>query len=114
MKYTLDATNKKLGRLASEIAVLLMGKNRPDFAKNRIPDVSVEILNSSKIVVTANKLRDKTYVSHSGYPGALKTSTMSQIVEKKGMKEVLKRAVLGMLPKNKLRPQMMKNLDIKD
>lgn len=114
MKYTLDATNKKVGRLASEIAVLLMGKNRSDYAKNKIPDVTVDVENTSKLFIDQNKLEQKKYYTHSGYPGGLKEESMAHVVEKKGTKEVLKKAVMGMLPKNKLRPQMMKRLNLKD
>ncbi len=112
--YTLDATGKRVGRLATEVAVLLMGKNRTDFAKNKIPDVKVEVINASKFWIDARKKRDKTYVSHSGYPGSLKTLSMQQVIDSKGEGDVLRRAVLGMLPKNKLRPQMIKNLIIKN
>lgn len=114
MKYSLDATNKKPGRLAAEVAVILMGKNRADFAKNRIPDVDIEVTNAGQMSFDANKLVDKKYASHSGYPGSLKLPSMQQIIDKKGGKEVLRRAVLGMLPKNKLRPQMIKRLKITD
>jgi len=114
MKHSIDATGKRVGRLATEIAVFLMGKNRTDFAKNKIPDVKVEVTNASKMWIDAKKKKDKKYVSHSGYPGSLKTKSMQQVIDSKGEKEVLRKAVLGMLPKNKLRPQMIKNLMIKD
>ncbi|MBX4195497.1 50S ribosomal protein L13 [Candidatus Parcubacteria bacterium] len=114
MKYTFDATNKKPGRLATEVAVLLMGKNRADFAKNKIPDVEIEVTNANLMSFDANKLRDKTYASHSGYPGSLKLPNMQEVLDKKGGKEILRRAVLGMLPKNKLRPQMIKRVKITD
>lgn len=114
MKHSIDATGKRIGRIATEIAVFLMGKNRTDFAKNKIPDVKVEVTNASKMWIDAKKKRDKEYVSHSGYPGNLKTMSMQQVINSKGEKDVLRRAVLGMLPKNKLRPQMMKNLIITD
>lgn len=114
MKYTIDAKNRVPGRVATEVVVLLMGKNRTDFARNRIPEVEVEVLSAAQMSLDANKLRDKTYASHSGYPGNLKLETMGHLVEKRGAKEVLRRAVYGMLPKNKLRPRMMKNLKIQD
>ena len=114
MKYTFDATDKKPGRLAAELAVLLMGKNRTDFAKNTMPDVSIEVTNANAMSFDAKKLIDKKYASHSGYPGSLKLPSMQQMLDKKGGKEILRRAVLGMLPKNKLRPQMIKNLKITD
>lgn len=114
MKHTIDATDKKPGRLATEIAVLLMGKNRADFAKNKIPDIQVEVTSASKMSVDQKKLSDKVYRHHSGYPGALRTHSMKHVIDTKGHKEVLRRAVNGMLPKNKLRSQMMKRLTIID
>ena len=112
-KYTIDAKGRVPGRVATEIAVLLMGKNRTDFARNKIPDVSVEVVSSAEMKLDQKKLRDKTYAHHSGYPGSLKLHSQAHVVETKGHKEVLRRAVYGMLPKNKLRPRMMKNLNIK-
>lgn len=114
MKYTLDATGKVPGRIATEVAVILMGKNRTDFAKNKIPAVEVEVANAGSMKLAQKKLKDKTYAHHSGYVGSLKVRTMEQVVAEKGTKEVLRRAVYGMLPKNKLRPRMMKNLKIRD
>ncbi|MBX4199993.1 50S ribosomal protein L13 [Candidatus Parcubacteria bacterium] len=113
-KVTLDATNKRPGRLATEVAVLLMGKNRTDYVRNDIPDISVEVTNASKLSISEKKRTGKTYSRHSGYPGSLKTLSVEQVVEKKGAKEVLRKAVMGMLPKNKLRARMIKNLTIKD
>lgn len=114
MKYTIDAKGRVPGRVATEVAVLLMGKNRTDFARNKIPSVEVEVVNAGGLTLDAKKLKDKAYYHHSGYPGGLKKESQAQVVEKKGAKEVLRRAVYGMLPKNKLRPKMMKNLKIKD
>jgi large subunit ribosomal protein L13 len=114
MKYEIDAQNKKLGRIASQAATLLMGKNRTDFVRNAIPEVKVEIMNASKLDVTNKKLESKIYKSYSGYPGGLKERSMKKVVSDKGLKEALRIAVKGMLPKNKLRDRMMKNLIIKD
>jgi large subunit ribosomal protein L13 len=114
MTYTLDATNKKPGRLATEVAVLLMGKNRPDFARNKIPAIEVIVTNAGQMSFTPSKLVDKFYARHSGYPGSLKTPSMEQVIEKKGAREVLRMAISGMLPKNKLRAQMLKNLTINE
>ena len=111
-KHSIDASGRKPGRLATELAVLLMGKNRPDFVKNKIPEIDIEVTNANQMSFDANKLIDKLYATHSGYPGALKLQSMEKMIESKGGKEVLRMAVLGMLPKNKLRPQMMKNLTI--
>src|SRR3989344_7737083 len=112
MKYTLDAENKRIGRVATQAAVYLMGKNLGSFAKNNIPDVTVEIKNTSKALVADTKKAQKTYSRYSGYPGGLRQPTMEQVIAKKGYSELFKSAVSGMLPKNKLRQKMMNNLII--
>lgn len=112
MEHTLDAQNKKLGRVASEAASFLMGKDRTDFVRNAIPSVKVKIMNVSKISVTNKKMDDKIYKNYSGYPGGLRERAMKKVVSDKGMREAMRIAVRGMLPKNKLRDQMMKNLII--
>ena len=112
MKYTIDAKDKKVGRIATQAAILLLGKNKTDFAKNKIPDVTVEIKNTSKASIDPKKLKQKTYSQYSGYPGGLKQPTMERMIEKKGYSEIFKKAVSGMLPKNKLRAKMMNNLII--
>lgn len=114
MKHTIDATDKKPGRLATELAVMLMGKNRTDFSKNTIAPVKIEVINASKMSFNSKKLIDKRYATHSGYPGGLKLQSMEKMIASKGGKEVLRMAVLGMLPKNKLRQKMMINLTIKE
>jgi len=113
-KHTIDAKGKVPGRIATQVAVILMGKDRTDFAKNRIPDVEVEVTSISGLKLDNNKLRDKMYSHHSGFPGGLKRHSQAHVLETKGPQEVLRRAVYGMLPKNKLRAQMMKNLTIKE
>lgn len=113
-KHVIDAKGKVPGRVATEVACLLMGKNRTDFVKNAIPDIEVEVVNARALSLEARKLNAKSYFHHSGYPGALKEETMAKVVEKKGAGEVLRRAVYGMLPKNKLRARMMKNLKINE
>lgn len=110
MKYTLDASEKKIGRVATLAAVYLQGKNLPTFAKNKIPDVKVEITNTSKAVIDDKKKAQKTYSRYSGYPGGLRQPTMSAVIAKKGYSELFREAVSGMLPKNKLRSKMMNNL----
>jgi large subunit ribosomal protein L13 len=112
MNYEIDAQNKKLGRVASEVAVILMGKNRADFVRNAIPNIKVKITNASKIFTTNKKMSGKIYKKYSGYPGGLKERTMKKVASDKGMKEALRIAIKGMLPKNKLRDRMMKNLII--
>ena len=112
--YTIDAKGRKPGRIATEIAVLLMGKNRVDFARNRIPNIKVEVVSAKEMSLDQKKLKNEVYTSYSGYPGGIKRVKMEKMIEKKGAKEVLRNAVSGMLPKNKLRARMMKNLIIKN
>lgn len=115
MEYTLDATNKSLGRIATEAAALLIGKNTTSFVKNATPGITVTIINASKITIpNQNKLLEKTYNSFSGYPGGLKQSTMAHVVSTKGYSEVMKQAVKGMLPKNKLQTDLMKHLKVSE
>ena len=114
MEYNLDATGKKLGRLASQIAILLMGKNKPDFTKNEVSNVKVNITNASKMDITRKKMKQKEYQRYSGYPGGRKVENMEKIISTKGYAEILNKAVYGMLPGNKLRPLMLKNLKISE
>jgi large subunit ribosomal protein L13 len=110
MKYTIDASNKPLGRIATEVAALLNGKSTTDFAKNIVSDVKVEVINASKMKVTGNKMNTVTHKRYSGFPGGLKQPTLKIVVEKKGYAELVLHAVNGMLPKNKLQDVRMKNL----
>lgn len=112
MEHTIDAKGRSVGRVATEAASLLMGKHRPDFTRNNVSDDRVTIVNASRARFTGPKLAEKEYVRYSGYPGGLKADTAKRVVEKKGMSEILKLAVYGMLPRNKLRTPMMKKLTI--
>lgn len=114
MNYTIDATNKVLGRLASEVAALLNAKNNVNFVKNRVSDVTVKVINASKIKVTGNKMKESVHKSFSGFPGGLKEMPLTYVVAKKGYTEILTHAVRGMLPKNKLQDVRMKNLVIEE
>ncbi|RLC35160.1 MAG: 50S ribosomal protein L13 [Candidatus Nealsonbacteria bacterium] len=109
--HTIDATNKVLGRLATEIAVLLRGKHKPNFSPYKDEGDFVKVKNADKMKITGRKLTDKKYYHHSGYPGGLKAVSMGEIF-RKNPGEVLRRAVWGMLPKNKLRSQMIKRLKV--
>ncbi|HOK20699.1 MAG TPA: 50S ribosomal protein L13 [Candidatus Paceibacterota bacterium] len=110
-EYKIDATNKPLGRLASEIAIILQGKDSPDYQPNKVADVKVIVENVSKMKITGKKLEQKVYRHHTGYIGHLKETPMKDVFEKNPA-EVLKKAVLGMLPKNSLRSKRIKNLKI--
>jgi len=107
--HTIDATGKVLGRLAAEIAVLLRGKDNPGFLLYKDAGDDVIIKNIEKIIISGKKMDQKKYYHHSGYPGGLKEVSMKKIFNK-NPSEILKKAVLGMLPKNRLRPQQIKRL----
>lgn len=112
--YTLDAAGKKLGRVASEAARLLTAKNHPTYARNVVPNVKVEIVNASKADISDKKKEEKEYKSFSGYAGGLKLTSMKRMIEKKGSGEAFRKAVYGMLPTNKLRARIIKNLTVKE
>ncbi len=109
--HLLDAEGKILGRLATEIAEILMGKNKPIFTNNIDTGDSVVVINAKKIEVTGNKMLDKVYYKHTGYPGGIREETLEKLFARKPT-EVIKKAVYGMLPKNKLRDQRIKRLFI--
>jgi len=108
-KHIIDATNRILGRLAVEIALLLRGKSKVDFAPNKDAGDFVIIKNADKIIVTGKKFENKIYYRHSGYLGGLKKTPYKKLF-KKNPGEVIKKAVYGMLPKNKLRDEQIKRL----
>ena len=106
-----DADGKTLGRLASEVAMRLMGKHKPNYTAHVVSGDKVIIINASKIKVTGNKMTDKIYYSHSGYPGGIKQIALKDLMVKDPTAAVT-HAVKGMLPKNKLAPIMLKNLKV--
>ncbi|MBJ6725873.1 50S ribosomal protein L13 [Geomesophilobacter sediminis] len=109
--YLVDVDNKVLGRVATEIANVLRGKNKPTFTPSVDTGDFVIVVNAEKIALTGNKFADKMYYSHSGFPGGLKEITAGKLLEKKP-EDILKKAVKGMLPKNKLARHMLKKLKI--
>ena len=109
--YTIDATGKPLGRLACEIALLLQGKNKADFAPYKDEGGFVVVNNASRFKVTGRKLKQKIYYRHTGYPKGFRQITLQDLLAKKPI-EPLKKAVMGMLPKNKLRAKMIKRLKL--
>jgi|APSaa5957512622_1039677.scaffolds.fasta_scaffold289565_1 large subunit ribosomal protein L13 len=110
--YTIDATGESVGRIASKVATILMGKNTADFMNNKVANHKVTIENASKAKISQKKKKTTEYSQYSGYPGGLKFVTMERVIEKFGYGEVFKKAVYGMLPGNKLRSPRMKNLTI--
>ncbi|MBN2197649.1 50S ribosomal protein L13 [Candidatus Wolfebacteria bacterium] len=111
--YTIDATNKKFGRMASEIALILQGKKNPDYQPRLEGEDTVIVENIDKIFIDSKKAEQKIYYSHTTQIGHLKKIRMDEMLEKKGPAEVLRRAVMGMLPKNRLKSKRMKRLIIK-
>jgi large subunit ribosomal protein L13 len=115
MEHKIDAKGKSMGRIATEIAELLLGKSTPaTFKRNAVITDKVRVLNVNEIAVDAKRMVQKTYHSHSGYPGGDRHRTLREVIEKKGMKNALVRAVNGMLPKNTLREKRLKQLVIED
>ncbi|MEK7646559.1 MAG: uL13 family ribosomal protein [Patescibacteria group bacterium] len=114
MKHTIDAQGKKIGRIASQAAAALMGKNSVAFAKNKVLPGIVEITNASRADITARKKTGDVYVTYTGFRGGLKSETLGELMERRGMTEVFRRAVYRMLPKNKLRDIRIQNLVIKE
>jgi len=110
-KHIIDAKNKILGRLAVEIANLLRGKGKTNFVPYLDRGDNVIVINTDKIAVTGNKMKDKIYYHHSGYPGGIKQINLEELLKKDSRKVIFK-AVYGMLPKNKLRDKMIKKLEL--
>jgi len=111
---TIDAAGQSLGRVASAAAYHLRGKTSPTFQPNRLSGHKVEIINAAKINIDEKKLIGKVYARYSGYPGGLRHESLEQVIAKHGVGEALRRAVRRMLPNNRLRPEILKNLTIND
>ena len=109
--YLVDAEDKVLGRMATKVAELLMGKGKPIFSRYMDCGDHVIIVNADKIRVTGNKLKQKTYYRHTGYPGGIKSVTLEKQLEVKPEK-VIEDAVHGMIPKNKLGRQILTKLKV--
>jgi len=109
--YVVDATDETLGRLASRIARVLEGKHKPSYRPNLDSGDHVIVLNASRIAVTRDKRESKVYVRHSGYPAGLKEETLGHLLERRP-EEVIRRAVKGMLPRNRLGAQQLRKLKI--
>ena len=107
--YVIDAEGKTLGKVAAAAAFVLRGKNKPTFTPHVACGDNVIIINAEKVVLTGNKLEDKMYYNHSGYPGGLRERNAKTMIEKYPV-EMVERAVKGMLPKNRLGRQIFKQL----
>lgn len=108
--YTIDATDRTLGRVASEAAHALLGKRSANYAQNLALPMQVIIENASKLHLPARRTAGKIYTRYTGYPGGLREMSMADMIAKKGIEEVVKKTVDGMIPRNKLRAPRMKNL----
>ena len=107
----LDATDKTLGRLSAKISTILMGKNKAQYTPHNDLGDYIVVINAEKVKVTGNKDIQKKYYRHSGYPGGLKFSSFSEIIEK-SPEDIILKAVKGMLPKNKLSNSMISKLKV--
>lgn len=110
-KHVVDASGKVLGRLATEVARLLMGKHKPNFVPYLDTGDYVSVINASMVKVTGKKMQDKIYIRHSGFPGGLKKESFDKLIIRRPQ-NIIEHAVKGMLPHNKLGKTMIKKLKI--
>jgi large subunit ribosomal protein L13 len=109
--YVVDVTDETLGRIASRIAPVLEGKHKPTYTPHLDSGDHVIVLNASRVTVTRDKRESKLYIRHSGYPGGFKQETLGHLLERRP-EEVIRRAVKGMLPHNRLGAQQLRKLKI--
>ena len=109
--YVVDARGKVLGRLATQIAMVLRGKHRPSFTPHADMGYRVAVINAEKVVVTGKKRQQKTYFSYTGYPGGAKFRTFDEMMQRKP-EEIIRHAVKGMLPKNRLGSKLIGKLKV--
>lgn len=109
--YVIDAADQRLGRLASEVAMILRGKNKPEYTPHMDTGDFVVIVNADKVVVTGKKRSQKLYRRHSGRPGGMKTETFAQL-QNRIPERIVEQAVKGMLPKNSLGRQLFTKLKV--
>lgn len=110
--YRIDATDRTLGRVASEAAHALLGKRSVRYAPHLALPVRVVIENAGKLHLPERRVKGKIYTRYTGYPGGLRALSMSERITKKGIAEVVRATVDGMIPRNKLRPVRMKHLTV--
>lgn len=110
----IDASGRTLGRVASEAAFALMGKTKPTFERNSYTGIPVKVVNASQIKITTKKLESIYHTRYSGIPGGLRVLTGTHTAATKGLKELVKLSITQMLPDNKLRREMLKNLTIEN
>lgn len=106
-----DAEGETLGRLASKVAIMLRGKNKPNFTPHVDCGDNVIVINAEKVQLSGNKMEEKTYIRHTGYPGGQRSLTASELMSKNPV-GMVEKAVKGMLPKNKLGAELFRNLKV--
>ena len=109
--YLVDAEGKTLGRLATQIANVLRGKRKPTYTPHVDVGDFVIVINAEKVSVTGNKLQDKRYHRHTGYPGGIRSQSLGDLLERRP-EEVIRRAVKGMIPRNRLGRQQLRKLKV--
>lgn len=109
--YLVDAKEKVLGRLATELAKILRGKNKPTYTPHQDTGDFIIVVNAEKVTLTGKKMKDKIYYHHTGYPGGIKEINAEKLLAKKPT-EMIRMAVKGMLPKNSLGRQMLRKLKV--
>lgn len=114
MKYVIDAQGKKLGRVASQAALYLRGKGSASYVPNELSDTLVEIVNASKLDINEKRGVQTIYLRYSGYPGGLRETKLAEFITKKGHGELLRKVILGMLPRNRQRSRLIKHLTVKN
>ncbi len=113
-EFTIDAKGKRLGRLATQVASLLIGKDRTDLVKYKVPEVRVTVINASHLDVSEKKSKQEIYQTYSGHPGGRKVETLGHLGKRRGYAEVIRRTVRGMLPKNRLQRDRLAKLIISE
>ena len=111
-EYTIDASGKRMGKVATEAASMLIGKDTTEFVKHIPREVTVKIVNARLMDISEKKRMQEEYQTYSGYPGGQTREKLGALAKRRGYGEVLKRTISGMLPKNKLRTIRIKNLII--
>ncbi len=109
--YMIDASDQTLGRLATLIATYLLGKHKVQYSPHLDCGDNIVVINAEKVAVTGNKLEDKSYFRHSGYPGGIKETTLAELI-RRNPAAVIEQAVAGMLPKNRLQDDRLRRLKV--
>ena len=111
-EHKINAAGKKLGRVASEAAKVLMGKHSADFENHKVADVKVVIENADKLDISDKKMRQEVRKRYTGFPGGQRVDSLGEFIARRGIGETVRDTVKRMLPKNRLRDERLKNLDV--